>query len=66
MKELKTETKTDFESAILRFSKREFDESSELFKQIIAANPNDRAARLFLEKAEAFIAQEKRRFLFSG
>jgi two-component system, sensor histidine kinase ChiS len=66
MKGLKTETKTDFESAILRFSKREFDESSELFKQIIAANPNDRAARLFLEKAEAFIAQEKRRFLFSG
>jgi two-component system, sensor histidine kinase ChiS len=66
MRELKTRTKTDFETAILQFSKRQFDESSDLFKRIIAANSDDRAARLFLEKAEAFIAQEKRRFLFSG
>ncbi|WP_319478678.1 response regulator [Marispirochaeta aestuarii] len=66
MRELKTETKTDFETAILQFSKRQFDESAELFRQIIAVNSEDRAARLFLEKAEAFIAQEKRRFLFSG
>ncbi len=66
MRDLKTETKTDFETAILQFSKRQFDESAELFRQIIAVNPSDRASRLFLEKAEAFIAQEKRRFLFSG
>lgn len=66
MQGAKNETKTDFESAILHFSKKEFEEAAELFKQIIAANPHDKASRLFLEKAEMFIAQEKRKFLFSG
>jgi two-component system sensor histidine kinase ChiS len=66
MQGAKNETKTDFESAILHFSKKEFEEAAELFKRIIAANPHDKAARLFLEKAEMFIAQEKRKFLFSG
>ncbi len=66
LKSLKNETKTDFEEAILAFSKKDFDTASDLFRKIIAANPDDRAARLFMEKAEAFIAQEKRRFLFTG
>ena len=66
MRSQKNETKSEFEEAILMFSKRDFDGASELFRKIIAVSNEDRASRLFLEKAEAFIAQEKRRFLFTG
>ena len=66
MRSQKNETKSEFEEAILMFSKRDFDGASELFRKIIAVSHEDRASRLFLEKAETFIAQEKRRFLFTG
>ncbi|MBN2509386.1 MAG: response regulator [Spirochaetales bacterium] len=65
-RDLKEETKSHFEEGILLFSKREFADAAQMFRQVLERNPDDHAARLFLEKSENFIALEKKRFLFNS
>jgi len=65
VKELKEETKGEFETAILLFAKREFAEAEKLLQEVLARNPNDSTARLFLDRAQKFMQAEKRSFLTS-
>ncbi|HUX20344.1 MAG TPA: adenylate/guanylate cyclase domain-containing protein, partial [Spirochaetia bacterium] len=60
---VKGRTKQDFEDAILRFSQRKFADASEAFRKIVQQNPNDRAAALFLNRAELFLKREKASWL---
>lgn len=60
---LKSRTKQGFEDAILLFSQRKFAEATEAFRRIAAQNPNDRAALLFLNRAELFLKREKANWL---
>ena len=65
MRKLKAETKNDFETAIILFAKRRFEEASVIFEDIVAKNPDDYASRLFLDRAKKFLTAEKRAFLSS-
>ncbi len=60
---LKSRTKQSFEDAILMFSQRKFAEASESFRRISTQNPDDRAAALFLNRAELFLKREKANWL---
>lgn len=62
---LKAETKNDFETAIILFAKRRFEEASVILEDIAEKNPQDYATRLFLDRAKKFLAAEKRAFLSS-
>ncbi len=53
--ELKAKTAKDFENAVSLYYKREFIDAQELFMKIIAVNPKDRAASLYLSKCEKLI-----------
>jgi len=61
----KSETKNDFETAIILFAKRRFEEASVIFQDIAEKNPNDYASALFLDRAKKFMAAEKRAFFSS-
>ncbi len=63
--ELKVRTKVDFEAAILFFSKRRFEEAAVKFRGIAERNPADRAASLFLNRAELLLKREKASWLLS-
>ncbi len=60
---LKGRTKQNFEDAILLFSQRKFAEAADSFRRITMQNPNDRAAVLFLNRAELFLKREKASWL---
>ena len=62
-KELKAKTKTDFETAILLFSKRKFEEAAARFRSIVTRNPDDRAAMVFLDRADLLLKREKASWL---
>ena len=62
-KELKSKTKTDFETAILLFSKRKFEEAAARFRSIVSRNPDDRAAMVFLNRADLLLKREKASWL---
>lgn len=65
LKNLKEDTKGEFETAILLFAKREFAEAEKLFEKVLRKNPEDSTAKLFLDRARKFMASEKRTFLTS-
>ncbi len=62
-KDLKSKTKTDFETAILLFSKRKFEEAAARFRSIVSRNPDDRAAMVFLNRADLLLKREKASWL---
>ncbi len=65
IKQAKTDTKRDFETGILLFSKKEFFDARKLFEKIVAVNPSDYTAQLFLDRTKKYMAMEKRKFLTS-
>jgi two-component system, sensor histidine kinase ChiS len=65
LKTAKAQTKTDFEEAILIFSKREFAQARDLFRSVVNESPDDQAAAIFLDRCEKNILAEKRKFLTS-
>lgn len=65
LKTAKAQTKTDFEEAILIFSKREFAQARDLFRGVVNESPDDQAAAIFLDRCEKNILAEKRKFLTS-
>jgi two-component system sensor histidine kinase ChiS len=48
IKRVKIETKIDFGKAIQLYKNKEFDTAMHLFKKVLKANPNDRAASLYV------------------
>ncbi|HUZ18895.1 MAG TPA: adenylate/guanylate cyclase domain-containing protein [Spirochaetia bacterium] len=60
---LKSKTKQEFEDAILLFSQRKFSEASAAFRRIAALSPDDRAASLFMNRAEWLLKREKASWL---
>jgi two-component system sensor histidine kinase ChiS len=48
IKRVKIETKIDFGKAIQLYKNKEFDAAMHLFKKVLKANPNDRAASLYV------------------
>ena len=65
IKKLKEETKSEFETAILLFAKRDFPAAVELFEKVLAVYPDDQTAQLFLDRANKFLSSEKKSFLTS-
>lgn len=55
-REFKALTKVDFETAILLFAKQQFAEAVEMFQIIVGKNPEDKAAVLFLDRAQKLLA----------
>lgn len=62
-RELKANTKSDFERAILQFSHRSFEDAASSFRAIVSKNPEDHAASLFLNRAELLLKREKANWL---
>ncbi|NJO93709.1 MAG: response regulator [Hydrococcus sp. RM1_1_31] len=52
--QLKTQTKTAFEQAALAYSNRDFVRAQELFEEILAINPQDRAAVLYKKRIQDY------------
>ena len=53
IKELKSTTKTKFESAIILYHQENFARAYKIFEQILEVNPQDRATRLYLTNCKA-------------
>ena len=47
-------TRTDFERGLHHYLAREFEEARESFQTVLAINPGDRAARLYLDRSQFF------------
>jgi len=52
-RELKNQTKSDYESGVKSFHIREFLESKSFFDKVIKANPNDKSTQLYLKRLYA-------------
>lgn len=63
--ENKNKTKDDFELAIMRFSRREFEQAAELLDKVAAIDPNDKTTEVFIERIEKMQLAEKKNFLTS-
>jgi two-component system sensor histidine kinase ChiS len=50
IKELKTQTKTDFEQGVWLHYQKEFTAARQYFEQVLQVNDRDLAARLYLER----------------
>ncbi|MBL7129006.1 MAG: response regulator [Ignavibacteria bacterium] len=57
IKKLKIETKSDFEEGLNLYFKILFADAAVFFKKVVDQNPNDRAARLYLEHCAHFMVQ---------
>ena len=55
IRELKAQTKTQFETGIAHYFNREFGKAAECFKQVLAVNESDKAAQYYLDKSVHFI-----------
>jgi class 3 adenylate cyclase len=55
IRDLKIQTKDDYESALKLYQNKEIKESMAIFKDIAAVNPSDQAARLFLIRCNSLI-----------
>ncbi len=58
-------TKDDFELAIMRFSRREFENAAELLDKVAAVDPDDKTTEVFIERIEKMQRAEKKNFLTS-
>jgi two-component system sensor histidine kinase ChiS len=61
----KNRTKVDFEDAIMKFSRRNFEEAADLLGKVAAVDPDDMTAKVFLERIEKMQRAEKKNFLTS-
>jgi two-component system sensor histidine kinase ChiS len=64
-KESKNRTKAEFEEAIMRFSRREFNKAEALLQNVIEADPGDQTAAIFIERIKQMRLDEKKNFLTS-
>jgi class 3 adenylate cyclase len=55
VRELKTRTKEDFNRAIQQYKNKDFHKALALFKKVIAVNPGDQAAQLYVRRCTKFI-----------
>ena len=55
--QLKMKTKSDFEIGLQHYFAKEFEVAAPLFKKILNINPEDKAAKLYLEHAAQFMVQ---------
>lgn len=55
--DLKLKTKSDFELGLDFYFKRDFADSVGLFKKVLDVNPEDKTARLYLERSAQFVVQ---------
>ncbi|MCP2727159.1 response regulator [Limnofasciculus baicalensis] len=53
LKELKSKTKTKFESAIILYHQENFARAYKIFEQILEVNPQDQATKLYLRNCKA-------------
>ncbi len=52
--ELKNKTKTAFETSLLLYSQKKFIQANRIFQEILQINPQDRAAKLYVERCEYY------------
>ena len=52
--ELKNKTKTAFETSLLLYSQKKFTQANRIFQEILQINPQDRAAKLYVERCEYY------------
>jgi class 3 adenylate cyclase len=52
--ELKNKTKTAFETSLLLYSQKKFTQANKVFQEILQINPQDRAAKLYIERCEYY------------
>ncbi len=55
--DLKLRTRTDFEHGLLHYHSKEFDEAKGFFEKVIAVDPSDNAAQLYLSRLNNFIKE---------
>jgi PAS domain S-box-containing protein len=53
--DLKLETQTDFEKGLLHYHSQEFTDAKAHFERVLQTNPDDKAARLYLKRANYFL-----------
>ncbi|NER37000.1 MAG: response regulator [Oscillatoria sp. SIO1A7] len=58
LKRLKQETNNDFEKALHLYEEKEFAAARDLFQKVAAANPQDKAARFYIERCQVYQNQE--------
>lgn len=56
--QLKNETKAAFESGILHYNQRNFTEAQPLFQEVLRINPQDRAAKVYVERCKYYQEHE--------
>ncbi|HEY9653341.1 MAG TPA: hypothetical protein V6C95_21960, partial [Coleofasciculaceae cyanobacterium] len=49
-----TQTKTIFESAVMAYNRQYFAGAQSLFEELLAVNPEDRAARLYMKRCHHY------------
>ncbi len=54
---LKLKTTSDFEEGLQLYLAKEFAEAAVCFKQVLKANPDDKTAKLYLERAAQFMVR---------
>ncbi|HEY9710947.1 MAG TPA: response regulator, partial [Oculatellaceae cyanobacterium] len=52
LKQLKTQTKSNFEKAVFLYFQQEFAQAQEIFQDILQINPQDKAAVLYVKRCE--------------
>ncbi len=52
--ELKNKTKTAFETSLLLYSQKKFTQANHIFQEILQINPQDRAAKMYIERCEYY------------
>ena len=64
-RDTKNKTKSDFEDAIMKFSRRDLGEAQMLLERVLAEDPDDMTAQVFIDRIEEMRILEKRDFLTS-
>jgi len=54
LKQLKTQTKTSFEQAVLLYSQQQFAQAQQIFQEILQINTQDKAAILYIKRCEKY------------
>jgi two-component system sensor histidine kinase ChiS len=57
VKELKEQTKEAFEEGLRLYYEKQFSEASVQFNQVLQAHPEDKAARIYLERSAHYMVQ---------
>jgi two-component system sensor histidine kinase ChiS len=52
---LKLKTLTHFERGLLHYHSEEFSESKQYFEQVLTADPEDKAAQLYIQRVDYFL-----------